>query len=334
MTESRRELIGQVELFSLSGQFGCIKDQREFIFCVDGNRKLSVLIQPAKDRVHYCVIRSHACKNEVDDSYDVKFVIGIWRGILRPRMVCNGRLTASGMTGTFRYVMRQWDSYEAGANDNAETEEELPFLLLASPNSSPEKRLANSFVPMVPGCYELRGPDQTNWLVGLETDVSVELHSESILTGEVVQYHPQRTAFAIEGTWMPDAIRFTTKHGYESPIAFVGIPSANGLRGLWRRREGCRPLTLDKESAVLDLKLIRSSGRLWCKRLHPYTPEEFRQSVRWLLLSSLRANAEPAKVAIPSDLWCHVFSFMNEDWFAKPKGMVRGDSASEDIFKG
>lgn len=334
MSDTGTELVGQVELFSFVGRLGCIKDEREFIFCVHDNGTLSALVRPlgqkrcdydevekdehgSEQHLHYGVLDGHAWKTEQDGDFKVRFIIGTctWTLKVRHRLICTGQLSANGMAGTFRYATGQGDASKS-ENDQDTNEEEFPFELLPR-SQSPSK--GRQSLPLVPGYYRLRGPSHANWQAVTETGLEFTLHLDGTLTGEVDQYRGQYTEFDIEGTWTPDEIRFTAEHSCKPPFTFVGIPSPIGLRGFWRRCKGYRPHYLKKESAVLNLKLQRTIGCTWSKALYPYTPEEFRQSVRLMLLSSLRAQMDPAKIALPSDLWCHVFTFMKEDWFTQPK---------------
>lgn len=124
------------------------------------------------------------------------------------------------------------------------------------------------------------------------------LHGQNVYDGQV------------SGTWTQDVVKFTSV----ANVSFEGTPSLASLRGTWRM-EGLQPDDEEFESGQFDLTIESCESRAWCEELHRFFPPQFKQSVRWLLLSSLRTHEAGRKVVLPCILWPKVLIFTNQDFF-------------------
>lgn len=364
MAQTREEI-------SCFGQFGCVDKFHEFLFRIHADGSLEVLLERTSKRrwlaetsgeqhsgedeeLHgdnepRCgLIYGRATKDESTGEYDVDLAIGAWRPSLHQGagMICKGRLSARGMTGTYRTIKEQGgmanlyvdddEDAEAEQDDAEEEEQDFPFELVAGPKGFSVERLRDSFLTIVPGEFQFEGFALTNTLELLNTTVTIELLPDGTLTGKLLQYlmYTPFLNVKLQGTWTTEGLRFTTrtKQDPRPKYSFHGSPLVMGMHGSWLT-PGVHPLDFQFESAIFNLKLCGSSGRLWSEALHPYFPDDFRESVRLLLLSSLRGSRDSSKVVLPSDLWWQVFSYTNDQWFRKEKPKKdREENALKRVF--
>lgn len=358
------------EEISCFGQFGCVDNFHEFLFRIHTDGSLSVLLERTSKRrwlaetseqedsgeeedLHgenepQCgLIYGRARKDEASEEYDVDFAIGAWRPSMHQGagMICKGRLSVRGLTGTYRNLREQGgmanlygdddDNAEAEA-DHAEEEVDFPFELVTRQQAFSAKRLRQSFLPVVPGEFTFEGFALTNTLELLNTTVTIELLSDGTLIGKLSQSlkHTPFLNVTLQGTWTCDEILCTTrtKQDPRPKYSFHGSPLVMGMHGSWLI-PGVHPLDFQFESAIFNLRLSDCSGRLWSEALHPYFPDDFRENARWLLLSSLRGSSDSSKVVLPSELWLQVFSYTDDQWFSKEKPKKdRDDNALKRVF--
>lgn len=323
------------------GAFGCVTKRHQFVFTVYEDSTLSCAMKrasrrtwnydvnevegeddddAAKDDPVYSVMNGQAWVDEESGAYKVKFTIGkhFPNGRKGSAIACKGCLSPSAMTGTFQYLGLT-SCYRRDDSSDEENDEE--FELFTKEDSY--RTLSNSLLPLTPGDFKFTGCALTDSVNLLFTSLTITLHPDGTVTGEVDQafiYLPPSPS-TIEGKWTQEQILFSTtcRWNRNPDFTFRYKPSLAGLRGSCRTPKFC-PFYIPFMSAVLDLSLEESANRAWCPELNPYFPNSFKTNTRLLLLSSLRGNKDSCKIVLPNDLWKHVLRFTNENWFdPKPK---------------
>lgn len=343
--ESNGAMVQQVKVISCFGAFGSVVEWHEFIFRVHEDGMLTAIMECASrwnadeddeneesededmdgdDEPSYGLMNGYAWEDEDSGEFDVEFVIGAWRPRDREGagMTCKGRLSAGGLTGTYRYLKEHGgiaNLYEEDDEADAVDEDtEFPLELVARPESFSVERLNASCLPLAPGEFWFHGHALTNTMDLLSSDVTIVLRSNGTVTGEMDESLGlnQLETGTIQGTWEPEQIRFmmTRKWKMYPKCTFVAQPSIVGLRGLWLTAL-FHPEDFLFESGMFDFKFFGCRGRAWTESLHPYFQPHFRESVRWLLLSSVRTPLDAMKVTLPSCVWPYVLSFTCEGWF-------------------
>lgn len=337
------------EVISCFGQFGCVDNFHEFNLRIDVDGTLSACMERTSrrrwlaqanggehedpgeeeeldgpDEPRCGLLNGQATQDAASGEYEVHFIIGTWWPMLfrGAGMACSGRLSARGLTGTFRYLKPQIGTGKWFGDDEAIDglleEQEHQFTLEVGQDAFAVERLYESFVPLTSGEFRLDGFALTNTLALVSCHVTMDLLPDHTLRGDLLQYvnFAPIPVLNLQGTWTTDRISWiTTSARNERPqYSFVGAASVAGLRGTWSTPQ-IHPLNYRFESASFDLKLFSTNGRAWSEALHPFFPDDFRESLRLLLLFSLRGSKNLEDIVLSNDLWRHVFAYMSERWF-------------------
>lgn len=269
------------------------------------------------DRYARGVFNGRVVKKHGPADYDVEFTVASRDndGDDDEGVECTARLWADGMTGNCKFLDSgrrlgfTYDYREIEKYHNEREKDELEYFEFDKLGYS-EAQLAMPCAPLTPGSYRFRGHTMSD---------DVKYHGRCTIDMTLRADHTLHGSYfgegEISGTWTPDAVKFTSA----SNLSFEGTASLASLRGIWRT-EDPRPDDSDEddekpESGQFDFTIDTCETRAWCEALHGFFPPEFDQSVRWLLLSSLRTPESGSKVVMPSILWLKVLNFTNQDWF-------------------
>ncbi|EQC26974.1 hypothetical protein SDRG_15189 [Saprolegnia diclina VS20] len=167
--------------------------------------------------------------------------------------------------------------------------------------------------PLAPGTYTFRGGAiGANGRV-YASRITLQLLDEGRVEGYVQEHFvPQQCALA--GSWTRNQISWHITYvveGVGSEYVYYGTPTQRLLRGAWQRCDVDEIESLAAESGRFDYELEHADRR-WCRKYHKYFPPTFQIVARTLLLSRRGRRSG----LLPSDLWCHVFTYINYDWFA------------------
>lgn len=226
----------------------------------------------------------YAWDDEGTGEHDVAFVISVWR----PQdgegtdMTCKGRLSARGLTGTYRNLKEHGgvtNLYE-DEDDAVDGGTDFPFELVARPEAFSVERLEASCLPLTPGRFSFYGHALTNMLDLLNSDVAMVLRADGTVTGEIEERlgQNQLETGRLTGTWEPEQIGFTMtrKRKMYPKCSFVAQPSVVGRRGLWLT-SAFLPDDFRFESGLFDFKFYGCRGRAWSEAMYPYFQPHFRK---------------------------------------------------------
>ncbi|OQS03471.1 hypothetical protein THRCLA_04226 [Thraustotheca clavata] len=189
----------------------------------------------------------------------------------------------------------------------------LFHLPLSTENISTHR--SSPLYPLVPGKYAFTGG-----AIGANGRVYPSCITLQLIEGEAVNGFVQEYLVPqqcqIKGTWTPNQISWRIQYVVEnlsSEYVYYATPMLRLLRGAWQRCNVDEIESLAAESGRFDYELDYAERR-WCRKYHKYFPPLFQSIVKTLLYS----NSRPKTNRLPSDLWCHVFTFVHYDWFIDP----------------
>ncbi|KAF0731603.1 hypothetical protein Ae201684_011223 [Aphanomyces euteiches] len=174
-------------------------------------------------------------------------------------------------------------------------------------------RNASPLCPLIPGQYIFIGAAVGGNGRIYHSHMNITLLEDGRLCG-----HAQERLFpqmcSLDGQWSPTqmswSLAYTGDGGNVNEYVYFGMPSTRLLRGMWQLSDVGEIESLARESGRFEYEL-RQAHRRWSRSYHHTFPSSFRQIARTILFSKAIATA----VSLPSDMWCHVFSFVHAEWF-------------------
>ncbi|OQR95783.1 hypothetical protein ACHHYP_00039 [Achlya hypogyna] len=175
---------------------------------------------------------------------------------------------------------------------------------------------ASPLYPLAPGTYHFKGGAiGANGRV-YPSRITLQLLHDGVVAG-FIQEHLVPQQCALQGNWSPSQISWRITYVVEelgSEYVYYGTPTLRLLRGAWQRCDVNEVESLAAESGRFDYEL-EVAERKWCRKYHKFFPQSF-QALATALLFARRAHG--STTLLPSDLWCHVFSYVHYDWFVDP----------------
>ncbi|KAF0710152.1 Aste57867_5603 [Aphanomyces stellatus] len=176
---------------------------------------------------------------------------------------------------------------------------------LPSANTSP-------LLPLMPGEYLFVGAALGGNGSIYPSRMTMHLLDDGTVRGHVQERHyPQLCALV--GQWSPAQLSWSLTFRTDDSdwdYLYYGTPATRLMRGVWQRSDVAMIESLAKESGRFDFELTHAH-RKWSRPYHHLFPQPFRQVAAAIVF----ARSVDRRTHLPSDLWCHVFSYVHADWW-------------------
>lgn len=258
--------------------------------------------------VTYTVLDARAQRDDgMGNCFDIEFTLIRWSSgrFDSAVMKCVARMSpVDGVTGRFLDLSQALTPEDPGVDFKL-------ALSAAEAGVLEEQPLMQQLFPLTPGSYELQGCTLGGNGYMYECAVQIELLPDGVLRGTSRELlFPQECS--LQGLWRRDQMSYMLQYRVNAnscTYVYFGWPILSGMRGSWQNAN-IAAREHPAESGVLEFRLVRCR-RVWSEAAHLDYPLPFRQSVKLLLLASLRGCASD----LPSHLWREILSYCDYDWF-------------------